>query len=148
MSAKRVLLVVIGGIILFVAIQCGPLIWLFSESESFPPEDPALEQTHLMLDSAKTHPVGPIPTELPFDMLYGAEQCWSLLQETMAANDNQYTVVLVGVWGDAGTHYSGGSGGTGTTEVVIEVVFPDETRIEMYYYAYTLEVCRELNNNT
>jgi hypothetical protein len=56
----------------------------------------------------------------------------------MINSNNQYKLVVAGVWGDEGTPT-----GLGADEVMIEVIFADGTRAELQYYNNTLVVCRE-----
>jgi hypothetical protein len=82
-------------------------------------------------------------SDLPLDVRYGVEQCQAFLQAAMRENQNQYELVVTGVFGDYGTPTAGG---TGTTEAVITIVFPDGTRAEMHYYGHHLDVCQEISD--
>ena len=102
------------------------------------PSESALDSTALVLEAVRENQGQPVPTDLPFDVRSGVNQCWTFLQEAMAKNNNRYELVVVSVWGDYGTPTSHNA-----DEVLIEVVFPDGTRAEMQYYNNTLEVCRD-----
>jgi hypothetical protein len=67
-----------------------------------------------------------------------SEDCWNGLREGMARNSNQYSLVVAGIYGDNGTHIPGG---TGSDQVVINVVFPDGSWVELNFYADTLNMC-------
>jgi hypothetical protein len=66
--------------------------------------------------------------------------CGDSLASAMKRNNNQYTIQIVGVWGT----YASPIPGTGTTTSVVNVVFPDRTIIEMQFYGYALNLCREI----
>jgi hypothetical protein len=139
---RRSLLLAAIGIVLTTAIFCGLCNWRFDLLGEFPPpEQSDLQQTELILEELELHPGDSMPDDFPLDLKL-AEQCWGFLQDTMARNDNQYTLVIVGVYGDYGTPTSHGA-----NEVVINIVFSDGTRVEMYYYNHTLELCRGLTDD-
>jgi hypothetical protein len=81
-----------------------------------------------------------IPEEFRYDVL---QPCWELLQEAIQTHGNEYTLILVGIWGDEGTPMGAG---TGSTESVVEVVFSDGARLALQSYAYTLETCRYITD--
>jgi hypothetical protein len=142
-NRRRWLLFTIIGIVLVVAAICGFGYWFFRSgiTTTSHPADPAIDRTELILEAVKDHPDEPPPDDLPSDMQFGAEQCWDMLQDAMAASHNQYTLEVVGVYGDYGTPT-----GHGATEIVVLVTFTDELQITMQYYNYTLEMCRQVTN--
>ena len=64
--------------------------------------------------------------------------CGDWLHDILERNGNQYSILIIGVWGD---YASPIPGGTGTTSASVQVVFPDGARVNMQYYAYTLVLC-------
>jgi hypothetical protein len=71
--------------------------------------------------------------------------CGDWLPGILKRNNNQYSIVIVGVWGD---YASPIPGGTGSITATVHVEFPDGTYIEMQYYAYTLDLCRLIQEPT
>jgi len=67
--------------------------------------------------------------------------CGTWLSDVLRRNNRQYAVHMVGVWGD---YASPIPGGTGSISALVNVDFPDGTRIEFEYYAYTLLRCQLL----
>jgi hypothetical protein len=70
-----------------------------------------------------------------------SQECPVLLREYMVKNNNQYTMYVAAVFGDNGTPIPG----TGTDAVLINVVFPDESRIQMQFYGNIFETCHKLD---
>jgi len=64
-----------------------------------------------------------------------------LLTEIIRRNDGQYSIADIKVWGLEGTPIPGG---TGATESIALVSFPDNTVLELQFYRYTLVSCREI----
>jgi hypothetical protein len=86
----------------------------------------------------------PTPDEIPENLRFSVwdvalEQCWKLLGEAMTRNNNQYTLRVAGIYGNYGTPIPSP---VGSTQVILEVVFPNGTSVEMEYYQSTLEACR------
>jgi hypothetical protein len=102
-----------------------------------------MDQTELILEAFAAYGDKLALSDLPLDVRYGVEQCQAFLQAAMRENQNQYELVVTGVFGDYGTPTAGG---TGTTEAVITIVFPDGTRAEMHYYGHHLDVCQEISD--
>jgi hypothetical protein len=139
MRSRSILIVVLAGIITGIA-TCG-LVWWFLAgwtSNSLSASDRAIEQTQLILEEFDTRGGEAALDNLPLDAQYGVKQCRSLLRTAMINSNNQYKLVVAGVWGDEGTPT-----GLGADEVMIEVIFADGTRAELQYYNNTLVVCRE-----
>jgi hypothetical protein len=95
---------------------------------------------HQAVLSAAEQPNATIPEEFRYDVLQG---CWEFLQEAIQTHGNDYTLSLVGIWGDEGTPIGAG---TGSTVSVVEVVFSDGARMALQTYAYTLETCRYITD--
>jgi hypothetical protein len=131
-----VALLIAVGIAAF-AFLCS--IWFLADyGKRTPPETYPLQQVEALMKVVESHLGGSMPTEFPAQLSH-SEQCWNSLQSAMTRNENHYEIVVAGVWGDYGTP----AGGTGTDTVVIDVQFPDKTRISMDFYAATLDDCRE-----
>jgi hypothetical protein len=138
------LTVVLIGILVGIGICSFAYLLLDSyTSDPLSPVQTDIDQTELILDAFAAHGDMLVLSDLPLDVRYGVEQCQAFLQAAMRENQNQYKLVVAGVFGDQGTPVAGG---TGTTEVVITSVFPDGTRAEMHYYGHHLDVCQEIND--
>jgi hypothetical protein len=105
------------------------------------PTDQIRQRTDDILQTAKYQTDPPTPGTIEAIWSLDLKKCGSLLPEAMRRNNNQYSIVVVGVWGDGASPIPGG---TGAIQAAVNVVFPNGTRVEMQYYQYTLEVCREL----
>jgi hypothetical protein len=145
MTRKYPLLtVVLIGVLVGIGI-CSFAYLLFDRYWSDPPSpvQTDMDQTELILEAFAAHGDTLVLSDLPLDVRYGVEQCQAFLQAAMRENQNQYELVVTGVFGDYGTPVAGG---TGTTEVVITIVFPNGTRAEMQYYGHHLDRCREIDD--
>jgi hypothetical protein len=138
-SNKWSILSIIVGLCIVAAAPCG-LIWQGLNSHYDPVEYP-LSLTKSLLDAA-SQPVNAVPpTSLPGDVRHVDNRCWTFLKTALAKNNNQYRMEAR-LYGDYGTPDP--SDMTGSDEVVINVLFMDGTKAELYYYISYLESCREL----
>jgi hypothetical protein len=136
----RQILVLTGIIMLLILGICG-LVWMiFKDWGSYEPGEYPLQQAQAMLDAIATRTAEPNVTPELWDV--GQKECKDLLQKHMLGNHNQYTLNVARIMGDYGTSVPG----TGADEVILYVTFPDGSRIQLYFYAATLDECRELTN--
>ena len=114
------------------------LLWVFidSASSTLPPEKSALLQTNQLLSAAADNPPGPMPDNLPGYLRVG-DECWSLLQENMRKNANQYELAVTSVNDPAKEPYSGYN----HTEVWLDIIFPDGQTIRSLYFNGGLAYC-------
>ncbi len=138
-TRKQLLLLAAIAVVLVIAAVCGGIYGLFEDWSTYVSnyDERALNHAESFLEELSTYHGE--QTQIDLTPYWGLmENCLSFLQEAMTRNDNQYTLIVAGVFGDYGTPKRAG---TGATEVVIEVVFPDGTRVALQYYASTLEHC-------
>ena len=136
--------VVLIGILMGIGICSFAYLLLDSyTSDRLSPVQTDIDQTELILEAFAAHGDKLVLSDPPLDVRYGVEQCQALLQTAMRQNQNQFELVVAGIFGDYGTPVVSG---TGTTEIVITIVFPDGTHAEMYYYGHHLDVCQEIDD--
>jgi hypothetical protein len=99
------------------------------------------ERTEAVLQEAKY----PMQTKSSSTVPSKSAVCGSWLPAILQRNNNQYSITIVGVWGDDASPIPGG---TGSTTALVHVDFPDGSRIEMQYYAYSLDTCRLIQSNS
>src|SRR5262245_11740160 len=133
-------LIIISG--LGVLLVCGAVYsflrgWADRPSET----ERTRQEVDQIIQAAKFQPGELLPTSTWLDIQFAANLCGNPLRSAMQRNNNTYSIVILGVWG---TYASPIPGGTGTTVAVVEVLFPDKTRLRMEFYGSTLESCREL----
>ncbi len=130
---KQQFLLAAIGIVLVIVTVCGGINLLIEGWLSYVPHEYALNHAESLLERLSTGHGEQTQINLPYWEY--VEDC---LGEAMTRNDNQYTLIVAGVFGEYGTPMAGG---TGATVVVIDVVFPDGTRVALQYYANILEHC-------
>jgi hypothetical protein len=127
---------------MFVLMICGAVHWFMDSWIASPsPTELLRRETEGLLQAARFQPDGTKPSTYSANAPIELTICGRFLPEAMRKNGNNYSITIVGVWGDGGTPIPGG---TGAIEALVNVLFPDGTGIEMHYYQYTLEVCREI----
>lgn len=143
------LLLVAAIVFLLFAAAVGICIRSLSSQESWSPIEYPLEQATWILQAIAAKTTKPLlndlPTKIGFYMTeYGLDQCWNVLEEAMVRNNNQFTLPVARVYGKYGTPIPSP---VGSTQVVIEVIFPNGTVIQMEYYNSTLEACPEMSDS-
>jgi hypothetical protein len=113
----------------------------FRDWASISPAEEIRQHTEAILQAVQnplaTHTSSATPDELG--------RCGNWFPEVLKRNNNQYSIVITGIWGDGASPIPGG---TGSITATVHVIFPDDTRIEMQYYAYTLDLCRLIHDGT
>ena len=140
----------LGAAIAFLlsAAVCGIYLQSLSSRVSWSPSKYPLEQATWILQAIEAKTAKPsrnnLPTKIGFGMTDNAlDQCWDVLQGAMVRNDDQYTLRVAKIYDD-GTPVPGS---LGSTQVIIEVAFPDGIPLQMEYYASTLVACNKVNDN-
>jgi hypothetical protein len=132
---QLLMLVSVISIALVVLLLVGAINLLFVDRDTLSPTEKIRQRTEAVLQAAKyprpTNSLTPVPLEF--------DACGNWLPGVLRRNNNQYSIVIMGVWGDGASPIPGG---TGSITAAVQVVFPDNTRLEMQYYAYTLYLCR------
>lgn len=110
----------------------------------------SLVHAEWILQKVKVQTNAPKMEDFPPDIRYSIasenlmEQCWTILQKAMMLSHNQYTTRVVSVYGKEGTPFPSP---VGSTQSVIEVVFPNGMSVQLEYYNSTLEVCHSVSDN-
>jgi hypothetical protein len=143
---RKIVILRIVGALIAISVACGACyLWLI-DIDLPSPEERAILETQEILDSIEDHrcdptvyPKATVPqaTVLP-GLDRGPCSCMEVLSAAMARNDNQYELHVIGIAGEWGTPT-----GHGATEALVEVKFPDGTRVTMQYYNWTFEWCPE-----
>jgi hypothetical protein len=135
----RHVIALVSIIFLLILGICGGSVWIvFKDWGSYEPSEYPLQQAQAMLDSIAIRTAEPDITPEPWEIV--PPQCKDLLQKHMLQNNNQYTLTVAKIMGDYGTSVPG----TGADEIILHVTFPDGSRVQLYFYAATLDECREL----
>jgi hypothetical protein len=129
----------IGIITILVVLLAGGIGLLFSNWDTTSPAEQIRQHTEALLQEViYPRPASALPTTP-----VGLRVCGSWLPEILKRNGSQYSIVIMGVWGDGASPIPGG---TGSITAIVHVVFPDDTRIEMQYYTYMLDLCRLIHD--
>ncbi len=140
----RVLVFVLASMVaitIVILLLAGGIRPLFVNWDIPSPTERIRQHTVALLQGAASPPPTNSFTHVPNELA----TCGNWLPEILKRNNDQYSIVIVGVWGDGASPISGG---TGTITATVYVVFPDKTRIEMQYYAYSLNLCRLIQDGT
>ncbi len=129
------------AITILVLLLAGGIGLLSSSWDTTSPTEQLRQRTEALLQEA-IYPRP--PSALPMTPV-GSRACGSWLPEILKRNSNHYAIIILGVWGDGASPIPGG---TGSITAVVHVVFPDDTRIELQYYAYTLDSCRLIHDRS
>jgi hypothetical protein len=145
---RNKLLLGVAIVFLLSAVVCGIYLQNLSSQVSWSPSKYPLEQATWILQAIEAKTAKPLrnnlPTKIGFFMTDNAlDECWNVLQEAMARNDDQYTLRVAKIYDD-GTLVPGSFG---STQVIIEVAFPDGIPLQMEYYASFLVACNKVNDN-
>ncbi len=136
MIKKRLLS--IGIVALFVTTICGILFYYVGKGlndwTTNDPRDYPLQTAESMLQAIA------LQTFEPESWQMAEKVCQESLQPLMTRNKNQYTLVVAGVFGDHGTPIAG----TGTDAVLLHIIFPDHSRVELYFYGAILIDCKQI----
>jgi hypothetical protein len=145
MSNRRKLLqgilVSIGAITITAVVLIIGFLQVFRGKETLSSTDIIRKQTVAILEAAKYSPISKATAVEEITK----SVCGKLLTQALKRNNNVYSIIILGVWGDDASPIPGG---TGNNSAVVQVLFPDKARIEMHYYAYTLNICRLVPNST
>jgi hypothetical protein len=132
---QLLMLASVVSVTLVVLLLASAINLLFVDRDALSPTERIRQRTEYLLQVGKyPRPITSL-TLVPLEF----DTCGSWLPEVLRRNNNQYSIVIIGVWGDGASPIPGG---TGSITAIVRVVFPDKTRIEMQYYAYTLDICR------
>jgi hypothetical protein len=137
MLKKRLLS--IGIVVFFIATFCGSLFYNFVWIDYDPKEYP-LQTAEAILQAMAIQTFEPEVTPEIWQM--SEFECKALLQALMTQNKNQYTLIVDRVFGDNGTPVPG----TGSDEVLLHVIFPDHSRVEMYFYNIFFINCKKIDD--
>ena len=141
-----IILVIVASVLGLIAAVCSFSFWVlvqWAEQNSGPAATRAIPQyslqvTNDLLKAVETYQDGPIPTELPYaSQHYGGRHCWNFVQAALARNNNRYVLDLVGIWGRGGTPSPFSS-----DDVLVDVLFPDGSRVRTQFYNGTFEFCQ------
>jgi hypothetical protein len=147
MKIRRLILWLATGVIVTIItlmMLCGVVYSFLDGWASGPsPSDRIRQQTIELLQEVEFQAGKAIPT-YTVRAESAVSLCGNVLPEAMKRNNNKYSLVIVGVWGD---YASPIPGGTGSIEAVVNIEFPDGVRLQLQYYAYTLDGCRELSHS-
>jgi hypothetical protein len=147
MKTRPILLTILVTISLFLVlcpISVFGAAFFSSRAIDFPSDDRqfALDATKTLLEATEEHPTGPLPTSDPNlpSYLWVNENCWRLLQQAMAANENIYTLDIISYynsdndpnrWRDA-------------VEVWVQVDFKNGLDAKVLYSQGGLAGCQEM----
>ena len=134
----RLLQIALGGIIaisVVVLLLLGVAHQIFSNWNPISAAARIRQHTEDILQAAITS----LPTYSSTTVLAELDACGRWLPIMLKRNNNQYSIVIVGVWGNDASPIPSG---TGSITAIVHVEFPDGARVEMQYYAYTLDLCR------
>lgn len=104
-------------------------------------EGQALVDVRKLLDVVVSHSRGDMPrdTDTIPSYLWVGDDCWSLLQERMASNNNKFQLDVNDFYNPLSLPYPVKY----DEQVTINVVFPDGHVVEVLYYKGGLAGCRE-----
>jgi hypothetical protein len=140
MLKKRLL--AIGIVVLFATIICGSLFYYVDRGIrawiDYDPREYPVQTAESILQTIATQTFEPEVTPERWQM--AESKCKALLQAFMIQNNNQYSVVVDRVLGDSGTPVPG----TGIDEVLLHVMFQDQSRVELYFYGVNLVACKKI----
>jgi hypothetical protein len=144
-SSKGCPLGIIASLLILVVILGAGLVWLFQNAGKYDPAEYPTTLTQSVLKAAATQQNILPPTDLPADVKGVEGQCWVFLKAALAKNQNQYQLETR-IYGDHGTPSPVSV--TGADDVMIDVIFPDGTKAELYFYNAFLSSCRQLTDKT
>ena len=128
-------------ITIVVMLLAGAIGLLSANRDTISPTERIRQRTEVLLQSAIYSRPTNASTLVPVELA----ACGNWLPEILKRNNNQYSIVIMGVWGDGASPVPGG---TGSITAIVHIVFPDDTRIEMQYYAYSLDLCRLIQDGS
>lgn len=141
-SSILIIILVVVGAILACCMLIPVLLESFFAPLSYAPEQNRLREVETMVRAVAAVSDTAMPDDFPYANVLG-NACWEFLRQKLEAHSNQYELIVAGIFGYDGTPMAGG---TGTTVVVIHVVFPDGNRAAFDFYAFMFEGCRVLSD--
>ena len=103
-----------------------------------------LKQDLQTLEAYYNEPIATGVIHIPAPTGVLADFCWPEVEPFMKQHNGQYALELVGVYGYWGTP---DSRPIGSTDTVVDIVFPDGTRMRLHYYNGFLENGQLLDEN-
>jgi hypothetical protein len=134
---KRLISVLVAACIVLAIL---PLALILFDGESPHDHEDALAHTQDMLATIEANngtliPVVDLFTPSPENTFL--MDCWPIVQQFMMQNDNQYVVQILSVAGDG---YQTPTW-TGSSEIIVEIAFPDKSQILVQYYNGAFRGC-------
>jgi hypothetical protein len=136
-------LLVVSMAFIFFATICGLCMNTTQLGTSWSPTKLPLEITTWIVDKVKTENTMPAGDMLPADIRFSVstnalQECWSILKQGIEENDSHYTLQVARVLGEYGTP---DGRPIGSTDVLIDVIFRNGTKVQINFYNSTLLEC-------